>query len=143
MKKEILNWQECGELTLHWPEIDFEKLKNAYKIGRKFSRFDSSKIVIASPPILLTNNNIMTQSQYIINGKHRALFAYLSQSNSETISIANSNELRYSVPPNTFGSGGLDQVIATFDNRYSYIDYCKLSKTITVKDLANKYNLKY
>lgn len=131
MKKVILTPQQCGLLIPHWPELDTEKLK---KLGRMVTRTSSfaprqNTLVMAAPPILITEEN------YILNGKHRAFTAAKHGYSLEAYRVQNEHDIFYHTPRDAYEDVGLENVMEAFGNRAIYISFCRSNGINCISDL--------
>jgi hypothetical protein len=140
MQRKVLTWEECASLTVQWYELNHAKIKRIAWASLRDSKYEKNKQVLCTPPLLLTNNNNLTPTPYIVNGKHRALHAYLTKRSTDAIIAQNRTEIEFSTPQITHG-GNLAEVVENYDFRYNYITICKKHGIVTIEDLAKKYNL--
>ncbi len=134
MRKEVLTPEECGGLIPHWPEIDLKKIDRLRRMMTRYSKFygDIRPLVMGSIPILTTEEG------YIVNGKHRAVWAHHKGYNLETYIVSDGRDIQFHTPHKAFGEVGLEGALEAFVNRGNYIERCYSQGIYSVKDLYVK-----
>lgn len=131
MQKKVLTPRECGELIPHWPEINPKKLERLKRMMTKYSKFyEGIRILVMGATPILT-----TEEGYIINGKHRALWAYHKGYNLENYVISDAKDILFHTPHKAFGEVGLEGALHTFCYKDHYIEGCHNLGVYSVEDL--------
>ncbi len=139
MQKLVLTPEEIAELTLHWPELDGQKLSRLSRMRKRPRKFrvnieDHDGYVMAVPPIVLADG-------YILNGKHRACIAAVRGTRLEAYSISGLSDLRNGVPTECYGEKGLKGCEDAYLNRDVYRRICEVRGIRNVAELvlANRH----
>lgn len=121
MRKMILTPEECCKLIPHWPELREDKLQRLSRSVTRIVKDMSGNDVT----VMHCTGILVTEDNFILNGKHRALMAAKKRLNIEAYFVAGENDIRYNTPHNSYGEAGVDGVLDAFENKHTYIQYCK------------------
>ncbi len=134
MRKEVLTPEECGDLIPHWPGIDPKKLDRLRRMMTRYTTFYKNIriLVMGSIPTLITEDD------YIINGRHRAAWAYHKKYNLETYVVSDGHDIQFHTPHKSFGEVGLKGALLALKLRVDYLDICHSEGIYSIKDLYSK-----
>tara|TARA_Y100000310_G_scaffold344022_1_gene454587 strand:- start:4300 stop:4710 length:411 start_codon:yes stop_codon:yes gene_type:complete len=133
MEKTILAPKNCGDLRPDAPYLRADIIKRLNSALTKESIFNPDARVLDVPPILVTNDG------HIINGKHRASWAYHNGFNLEAYIAENINDIQDSIPSSVYDDVGLLGILHLFRDREFYFSECMKSNIRNISDLVRKY----
>jgi len=139
MKKTILAPWDCEELIPNWHELDETKLQKLGGFtlrGAREGYGGNDYWVISVPPILITEDN------FVLNGKHRAFVAAASGCNLEACVIRNEVDLRYHTPREAIKDTQVDSMVDMLDRTSTYTNVLDANGIHSIRDLVKKYEPK-
>lgn len=147
VQKLILQPSQVRALVPHFPVLDMEKMKRIktafsttrVKVSDRSSGRHVSAEVLDVPALLTTPVSANDDELYILNGKHRAVWAGLLDINLVVYRIQTRDQLRHCINRSSFGDLHLDALEESFDERQKYIAICRASRVENVADLIEHH----